>query len=79
MVHDALDGQLVEQPRLEEQRARHYGGAVALVVGRRNGRSKSPVVSDDVPDDLCGRSGLSGAVCLGDSWGRGRMAQLWFG
>lgn len=33
VVHDALDGQVTKEPRLEEQRARHDRRAVALVVG----------------------------------------------
>lgn len=79
VVHDALDGQVTEQPRLEEQRARHYRRAVTLVVDGRNGRSERSVVPADVPHDLCCRSGLGGAVCLSDSRGRSHLAHLWFG
>lgn len=65
MVHDALDGPVVEQPRLEDQRARHYRRAVALLVGRGNGRPERPVVPAEVPCDLGCGSGLGGAVGLG--------------
>lgn len=77
MVDDALD--VVERPRLEEKRAGHYRGAVALVVGGGDGRAERPVVPADVPRDLGRWARLRRAVCLGDSGRRGHVVHLRFG
>lgn len=64
VVDDALDGHVLEQPGVEEQRARHYGGAVTLAVDRCDGWTERPVVPADVPGDVSRGTGLGRAVGL---------------